>query len=58
MDATTEKQIEDMIRMHGLETVRKHLSVLLGQANWADWQRLDSWITNTANKIKREDGIK
>jgi len=49
-----ENILRELIKSHGLETVRQHLDALLGQALWADWQRLNSWVTNTANAIARK----
>lgn len=49
----TEQTIEQLIRKHGLKRVRESMSELIAHASWADWQRLDSCITNTVNKIER-----
>jgi hypothetical protein len=31
------------------------MSEQIGSANWSDWQRVNSWIKNTANKIERQN---
>lgn len=54
MTTEIENILRDLIKAHGLATVREHLGDLLPQALWSDWQRLNSWITNTANAMKRE----
>lgn len=53
MNATTEQIIEKLIRKHGLSKVRQSMSELIAQANWSDWQRVNSWINNTANKTRK-----
>jgi N-methylhydantoinase B/oxoprolinase/acetone carboxylase alpha subunit len=51
----TEQIIEQLIRKHGLSKVRQAMSEQIGSANWSDWQRVNSWIKNTANKIERQN---
>ena len=53
MNAQIEAMLESLIEANGLETVRRHLKVLIGEANWNDWQRLDSWISHAANRLER-----
>jgi len=54
--AQMDKDLEAMIKLHGVSTVRKHLQILLPKSNWSDWQRVNSWITNTANRLERQNG--
>jgi len=55
MNKEIEGILRDLLKRHGHATVREHLTALLPQALWADWQRLDSWVKNTANAIEREN---
>ena len=55
MNNAIEAIIGKLIRKHGLTKVREAMSELIGSANWSDWQRVNSWIKNTANKIERQN---
>lgn len=54
MNRETEIILEQLLRQHGLELVRKHLEALIPKSKWAQWQTLDSSITNTHNRMQRE----
>lgn len=53
MNAETEKVIDELIRKHGLNKVKRHLNNLIGESYWSDWQRVDSAVKNRANRMKR-----
>ena len=55
MNNAIEAIIEKLIRKHGLTKVREAMSELILAAKWSDWQRVNSWIKNTANKIERQN---
>jgi hypothetical protein len=57
VNAAEEQIIEKLIRKHGRSKVRATMSELIGSASWSDWQRVNSWINNTANKIERQNKV-
>jgi hypothetical protein len=54
IDAATEKAVEDMIRQHGLDKVKRNLDAIMHKATWGEWQRVNNLLTRTANKLRRE----
>jgi hypothetical protein len=54
IDAATEKAVDDLIKMHGLDTVVRHLEMIMHNASWSEWQRVRALVTRRANKMKRD----
>ena len=51
MNKELEKQIEELVRQHGIGTVQQHLYALADRARWNDIQRVDSKAQHIARRL-------